>query len=354
MRARVAVLVAAVLAGSLAVASPAHGGGVRYLDDVFTDVAVTRDVRFGEATNSRGEVEQLLLDIYEPAGDTATDRGLLIWAHGSGFRFGEKEQSGPSADYARKGWVAMSIGYRKRPELPPNAVVGILTNPTSIPTAQAAARDAQHDLQAAVRWARANAADLGVDPDRIAVGGISAGGIIALMAAFNPNDPGDERDARRLLRGCGGGVPRRRLRARPPGRHASAGAAPVAMYHGTSDEQVPYPTSPPGCVITILMGNTCEYVTFVGREHTHPRRGPGAGLPLPQRDPRGGPPAQRRTRSRLDDEVTAVGGVEHLVGNLGVTTGVVIPTDPNVAIEQTSDLIRYFLEGIGIPIRLFG
>jgi acetyl esterase/lipase len=347
------LLVAAVLAGSFAAGAPARAEGVRYLDDVFTDVAVTRDVRFGEATNSRGEVEQLLLDIYEPAGDTAMDRGLLIWAHGSGFRFGEKEQAGPSADYARKGWVAMSIGYRKRPELPPNAIVGILTNPTSIPTAQAAARDAQHDLQAAVRWARANAADLGVDPDRIAVGGISAGGIIALMAAFNPDDPGDSgtpgvssevaaavSHAGAYVPGLQGGMP-------------APGAAPVAMYHGTSDEQVPYPTSPPGCVITILMGNTCEYVTFVGREHAT------LGVDLAQdflyrSVIRGDDHLHAPTKVAVDDEVTAVGGAEHLVGNLGVTSGVVIPTDPNVAIEHTSDMIRYFLEGIGIPIRLFG
>ena len=58
-----------------------------------------------------------------------------------------------------------------RPELPPNAFVGIVTDPTSVPTAQAAAWTRMHDMQAAVRWSRANADLLGIDPDRIVAGG---------------------------------------------------------------------------------------------------------------------------------------------------------------------------------------
>src|SRR5207244_3804188 len=115
----------------------------------------------GQATNSVGVVEQLKLDVYSPVGDTDTHRGLIVWAHGSGFRYGDKSDIGPLKDYVKRGWVGISIEYRMRPELPANAFVGIVTDPTSVPAAAAAAADAQHDMQAAIRWARAHATTLG-------------------------------------------------------------------------------------------------------------------------------------------------------------------------------------------------
>ena len=55
---------------------------------------------------------------------------------------------------------------------------------------QAAIVAAEHDAQAAVRWVRANAASLRVDPNRIAVGGGSAGAITAVNVAQRSEDPG--------------------------------------------------------------------------------------------------------------------------------------------------------------------
>ena len=45
-----------------------------------------------------------------------------------------------------------------------------------------------HDVKAAVRWLRANAGDLGLDPDRIAIGGASAGGHLASLTALTAGD----------------------------------------------------------------------------------------------------------------------------------------------------------------------
>ena len=49
-----------------------------------------------------------------------------------------------------------------------------------------------HDVKAAIRWMRANADELGIDPDRIAVCGASSGAHLALMAAGTPDDPAFE------------------------------------------------------------------------------------------------------------------------------------------------------------------
>ena len=76
---------------------------------------------------------------------------------------------------------------------------------------EAAAVQAQHDAQAAVRWLRAHAADLGVDPSRIAIGGGSAGADVALLVGAHSEDPGtsgtpgqSSSSMRSALTGCPG------------------------------------------------------------------------------------------------------------------------------------------------------
>src|ERR1043166_5496436 len=176
----------------------------RYRDVIFPTGSLieTLNVQYGEAPNNstdpayraaNGDPVTLLLDIYQPpVEDTDRDRALYIWTHGGNFRVGSKTISSTSflRDYVRRGWVVMSIEYRLRPELPGNAAVGAVIEPASLPAFIAETKDAQHDLQAAIRWARANAATLGIDPERIAIGGISAGAITSLMVTFNQEDPG--------------------------------------------------------------------------------------------------------------------------------------------------------------------
>lgn len=351
MRKVTGLLVAAVLA-TLVVGQPAQAGTTtRYIDKIFTDVHLQEDVRYGQAVNSRGQLEQLLLDIYTPVGDTDTNRGLVVWAHGSGFRYGDKSDIGPLKEYVQRGWVGISLEYRMRPELPANAFVGIVSDPTSVPTAQAAARDAQHDMQAAIRWARANAGDLGVDPDLIVADGMSAGAIMALMVAFNEGDPG-ESGTPGVSSAVAAAVSHAGAYAPVlQGAFPAAGAPPIAIYHGTHDEQVPFPTSPPACVLTLLVGNTCEYVAYVAREHAVL----GADLAAdfmyryviaPSSD------TEITGLANVDaDTATGSVGAEHLVGGLGAVGGVVVPLDPNEIIEHTQDLISYVTDALGLQAR---
>jgi hypothetical protein len=72
-------------AGARAVAAqapppvPEHG---RYVEQVFDDVTITRDVPFRQTVNSRGLTVTLRLDIYEPAGDTAEKRPVYMLMSG--------------------------------------------------------------------------------------------------------------------------------------------------------------------------------------------------------------------------------------------------------------------------------
>ena len=94
----------------------------------------------------------------------------VICIHGGGFRAGSREGYDQLAvRLAERGFVAATISYRLAPKHPFPAAV--------------------HDTKAAVRWLRANAAKLGVDPSRIGVTGGSAGGHLAQFLGVTARVP---------------------------------------------------------------------------------------------------------------------------------------------------------------------
>lgn len=145
----------------------------RYKDELFSDVTVTRNIRYGQAINYlRTGTEDLYLDLYQPAGDSTNNRCLVIGVHGGGFIAGDKEAANwPEVckAFARRGYVAASINYR----LGRNA--GEEYEP---------AWRAQQDLRAAIRFARANAASIKINTNKIFIMGSSAGGATCLITTF--------------------------------------------------------------------------------------------------------------------------------------------------------------------------
>jgi len=117
----------------------------------------------------------------------------LVYFHGGGWVVGSLASAdGACRAFAnRSRCVVVSIGYRLAPE-------------TKFP-------GAVEDAYAAVRWVAENAAELRVDPGRIAVGGASAGGNLAAVAALVGRDRGGPKIAFQLLT-----VPVTELSARAP------------------------------------------------------------------------------------------------------------------------------------------
>ena len=102
----------------------------------------------------------LHVDIYRPD-DNKTYPALLM-VHGGGWRSGDKTlQRTLARNIAKEGFVTIPVEYR---------LLLDATYPAGL-----------HDVKAAVRWVRANAERLGVDPDRIAISGCSAGGHLAAL-----------------------------------------------------------------------------------------------------------------------------------------------------------------------------
>ncbi len=132
-------------------------------------VTVTRDIVYGTA----GGVA-LKLDLARPE---SSDGPLpaLVFIHGGGWQLGDKADFEPMIQqFATFGYVAVSVGYRLAPEYPWPAQI--------------------EDVKCAIRYLRANAAEHGIDPERIAAAGHSAGGHLALLTGFMRPEDGYEGD----------------------------------------------------------------------------------------------------------------------------------------------------------------
>jgi poly(3-hydroxybutyrate) depolymerase len=206
--------------------TPPGAAPLRYRDLVFSTVSTTSNVTYGSAVNNSGMTVTLQLDIYEPTGDTVTERPAIVWVHGGSFCCGDKtsaELVDEANTFARKGYFNVSINYRL--ESPGCSAGGV--NPACI----VAIGEARDDAKTAVRFLRTNAALYGIDVDRIAIGGSSAGAITALNVGFNSSeDPPAAVAGAVSLSGAeilsGGTI--------------GAGDAPSLLFHGTADGVVPY------------------------------------------------------------------------------------------------------------------
>ncbi len=118
-----------------------------------------------------GQDRQLLADLWQPPLGVEPSGVGYVYLHGSGWFLLDKDV-GTRAFFrhlANQGHVVMDVSYRLYPE---TDMLGM-----------------QADAKRAVAWLRQNAARFGVDPDRIVLGGGSAGGHLALLAAYTPGSP---------------------------------------------------------------------------------------------------------------------------------------------------------------------
>jgi len=226
-----------------------------------------QDVGFG-----RGGETGLRCDVYLPA-DTSK-RTAIIFLHGGGFRGGRKEAIAAKLQaYVRRGYVCIAAQYR---------LSGEAKWPAPL-----------EDVKCAVRWARTNARDLGIDPARVAVGGFSAGGHLAMMASGtqqvaglegNGGNEGVSSDVAaciayyppHILRRQADGSPHvlmtedseeKDYAAASPLYAVSAASAPTMLFHGTADVTVLPESSRLLYDALIGAGVAAELHTFHGVPH---------------------------------------------------------------------------------------
>ena len=193
----------------------------------------------------------LQADVYQPADDPAACRVGVIWVHGGGFtqatRNGPAEQAWGAA-LAGRGFVLVAIDYR----LGSGEPFGL--DQATDPDRVAVVSDAIADATAAVRWLRTSASQWRVDPDRLVIGGTSAGAMTALGAALtNPND-----DRPSAVVSIAGDL---------DSEWVGPTHVPALLVHGDADILVPYRSSVDAMQTLTAAGGQAQLVTISGAGH---------------------------------------------------------------------------------------
>jgi acetyl esterase/lipase len=235
-------------------------------DDPVAQIAATLEPSRQVVYKKAGDRE-LRLHIFEPKGHKATDqRACFMTIHGGGWTGGEARRMYPfAAHYADLGMVGMSIEYR-------------LLSKSGITVF-----DCVKDGRSAVRYVRAHAAELGVDPRKIIVSGGSAGGHVAAGAAlFDGIDEAGEDtkvscvpDALVLLypvidtskEGYGNAKCGPQWQDVSPVHRVRAGLPPTLVFHGTGDTVTPFKGAKAFHEAMLKAGNRCELDVNEGGRH---------------------------------------------------------------------------------------
>jgi acetyl esterase/lipase len=238
-------------------------------------------------------IRPLELDLVLPP-DSEDPVPVVVFLHGGGWRVGSRHSAGPGYGaasptpferLAQAGIAVASVDYR---------LSGEAVWPAQL-----------HDAKAAVRWLRARAGELGIDPERIAAWGESAGGhlaellgltiddaalegevgitgpsssVAAVAAWYSPSDiaalatdlgqdPGDPGTREALLLGApAAAVPDVAAQASPI-THVSAGGPPFLLLHGREDRLIPCVQSERLHAALVAAGVEVEFELYDGADH---------------------------------------------------------------------------------------
>jgi acetyl esterase len=215
----------------------------------------------------QADTTNLKLFLYYPTERADNDQhAAIVFFFGGGWNGGNINQFEPHAKYfASQGMVAILADYRVRERHG--------TTPF----------DAVSDAKSVFRYLRQNAAFLGIDPDRIAGSGGSAGGHLAAAAAMVPglDDPADDLtvspgpNALLLFNPVfdngpdGYGFERigDRYREISPIHNIQPGNPPTIVFLGTNDRLIPVSTAEKYKDKMMAAGNVCQLFLYDGKGH---------------------------------------------------------------------------------------
>jgi acetyl esterase len=207
--------------------------------------------------------------------DTKSPKPAIVFFFGGGWNTGSPDQfEKQSRHFAKRGMIAITPDYRVKSR---NKVQVV---------------DCVKDAKAAIAWVRDNASRLGIDPDKIAASGGSAGGHLAASTGTISGFGSDERPNAMILfnpactlapiadfqpRGANallkdeqlGG----KLRAMSPAHHIGPHTPPTLILHGKKDTTVPYASVVAFQSVMEKANRPCKLIGYEGAGHGFFNRG---------------------------------------------------------------------------------
>lgn len=211
---------------------------------------------------------ELHLHIFEPKGLKPGDkRPCFLTIHGGGWRGGEPRRMYPfAAHFAELGMVGISMEYRLVTSKGTNTVF-----------------DCVKDGRSAMRYIRAHAKELGIDPKHIVVSGGSAGGHVAASTALFDGVDESTDDMKfssvpnamvlyypvidTSAEGYGNKLIGARWQELSPADQVKPGVPPTLILHGSGDKTTPFKGALKFQAAMLKAGNRCELTVNEGGPH---------------------------------------------------------------------------------------
>ena len=209
---------------------------------------------------------ELKVWVFDQAPKQTAPRPAIVFFFGGGWTGGSPTQFEPQSRHlAERGMIAIVADYR------------VKTRQDAKPA------DCVSDAKACVRWVRANAARLGIDPQRIAVGGGSAGGHLAAFATLVPGLDDSADDLKVSPKGnalvlfnpvfnngpgqWGHARVGERYREFSPAHHVTKDAPPAIVFLGDKDDLIPVSVLEDFKTKMQVAGVRCDTRVFPGAAH---------------------------------------------------------------------------------------